>query len=68
MKVKVVHATLGCEDSSCPTIYQNESGDFVIQGFKLKPEDKQNIDLPQGEDAVVVPKEFLQQFVEKQHV
>lgn len=65
MKLNVIHATQGCEDSSCPTVYQNETGDYVIQGFKIKPEDKQSIALPEGEDAIVVPKDFLESFVKK---
>ena len=65
MKLKIVHSTENCNDSTCPTIYQDEtSGSFVIQGFILAPETKAKILIPNGEDVVVVPKEFLKKFLE----
>ena len=66
MKVKIVHSTQGCEDSTCPTIYVNEQGNYVIQGFKIKPTDKKGLNLPRGEDAVEIPADFLKAFIAKQ--
>ena len=66
MKLRVVHATKNCKDSTCPTIYQDEQGRYVIQGFMSKDEDKADINLPNGEDAVGVPKEFMEAFLAKQ--
>ena len=65
MKLKIIHAT-ACEDTACPTIYQDEQGRYVIQGFIIKDEDKAGINLPNGEDSVVVPKEFMEAFLAKQ--
>ena len=67
MQLKVVHATANCNDSTCPTIYQDEqTGNFVIQGFVLKASDKKDISIPEGEDAIVVPAAFLQAYIDKQ--
>ncbi|MEO0899604.1 MAG: hypothetical protein AAFY71_24555 [Bacteroidota bacterium] len=66
MKLNVIHATANCADTTCPTIYQDEQGRYVIQGFIIKAEDKSSINLPEGEDAVVVPKEFIEAFLAKQ--
>ena len=66
MDLRVVHATKNCKESTCPTIYQDEQGRYVIQGFIIKDEDKTGINLPNGEDAVVVPKEFMEAFLAKQ--
>lgn len=67
MRLKVIHSTKKCAESKCPTIYRDEAtGNFVIQGFIMKETDKGDMSIPQGEDAVVVPAEFLQEFIEKQ--
>ena len=65
MELKVIHSTSSCANSSCPTIYINEAGNYVIQGFKLKPVDKSKVDVPKGEDMIEVPAEFLQEFIKK---
>ena len=66
MKLTVIHATTNCDASSCPTIYKDEGNNYVIQGFKMKATDKANITLPEGEDAIVVPADFLNAFIQKQ--
>ena len=64
MQLTVVHSTVNCEDSTCPTIYiDQETGNYVLQGFILKPEDKAKMSIPSGEDAVVVPADFIQAFL-----
>ena len=65
-KFTVIHATQGCADTTCPTIYQDEQGRYVIQGFKMDQTEKDGINLPEGEDAIVVPKDFLESFIQKQ--
>jgi len=66
LELTVIHATQGCEDTTCPTIYQSKDGRFVIQGFKINPADKAGIEIPEGEDAVIVPQEFIEAFLAKQ--
>ena len=66
MKTTVIHSTKNCADSSCPTIYKDEQGNFIIQGFILNHKDKSEISIPEGEDAIVVPADFLMEFVQKQ--
>lgn len=63
LKLKVIHATANCANSTCPTIYKTADGSYVVQGFTIKPEDKAGISLPEGEDAVILPEDFVKQFL-----
>ncbi|MEM7368696.1 MAG: hypothetical protein AAF587_08820 [Bacteroidota bacterium] len=65
MKLTLIQSTLNCETSACPTIYKDEAGNYIIQGFILKPAEKAAISIPEGEDAIRVPADFLQKFIEK---
>lgn len=65
MKLQILHTTANCADTSCPTIYKDEAGNFVIQGFVMQPTEKAGIQIPQGEDAIRVPADFLQAFIDK---
>ena len=65
MQLTPIHFTQNCDNASCPTIYKNEKGNFVIQGFKLKSTDKDSLNLPEEEDLVEVPADFLQAFIDK---
>ena len=64
MKLTIIHTTKNCEDVACPTIYTNEAGNFIIQGFKMDSDQKtnMNIKIPEGEELIEVPKEFLEAF------
>jgi hypothetical protein len=66
MTLKKIFGTPGCDQSSCPTIYQNESGSFFIQGYIVAKNNREGADIPEGEDLVEVPKEFLEAFVKQQ--
>ena len=48
-----------CLTGSCPTIYETDNGEIVIQGFVMSQEDKAKIALAANEDAVIIPKELL---------
>ena len=65
MELRVIHSTQNCDETSCPTIYKTEAGNFVIQGFKINPEDKTKLNVPESEDLVEIPAEFLKAFIEK---
>ena len=65
MKLKVIHATSNCAESSCPTIYQTPEGNFIFQGFKISSSIKSDHGVPNNEDMVELPKEFVQTFLEK---
>lgn len=66
MELTVIHATKNCEDAACPTIYQNEAGNYVIQGFKIAPIQKSGISIPDNEELIELPKEFVQAFIANQ--
>lgn len=65
MKYQVVHETPNCNQSTCPTIYQDDEGNYIIQGFVLNQLEKSNLAIPDGEDAIRVPAAFLSSFVSK---
>ncbi len=66
MKLQKLFETPGCNESSCPTIYQNESGSFFIQGYVVAQDNREGANIPEGEDLVEVPKEFLEAFIKQQ--
>ena len=66
MELTVIHATANCENSACPTIYLNEKGNYVVQGFKLNSAQKSDLQIPEGEDLIELPAEFVQAFIAKQ--
>lgn len=66
MQFTVIHSTLNCADSTCPTIYQTEDGSYVFQGFKVEEKVKADHQVPAGEDMIQVPKEFIDAFLGKQ--
>lgn len=68
MQFTVIHATRNCDESTCPTIYINEAGNFVVQGFKIAQKDKAKINVPDHEDAIEVPSDFLKEFIEKMKI
>ena len=65
MELTVIHATTNCEASSCPTIYKDGEGNFVIQGFKIDELTKSNQQVPANEDMVKIPADFFQEFLAK---
>ena len=48
----------GCHGGHCPTIYETETGSFVIQGYTVTEET--NADLGPGESLVEIPASLLQ--------
>ncbi|SOB84229.1 hypothetical protein [Streptomyces sp. 1331.2] len=55
------------EDGKCPTLYETETGDIVVQGYQLTDPEAlaqlRNV-LP-GETFVVVPRDLLTRFTPK---
>lgn len=44
--------------NSCPTVIGLGEDDVVLQGYKLDAETRHRLNIPEGEDAVVMPKEL----------
>jgi hypothetical protein len=60
--------TGGCPDGgTCPTVYLNERGEYVVQGLKIDRATRAEISeraggaFPDGEDAVVIPAHIVAQ-------
>jgi hypothetical protein len=47
-----------CRDSTCPTVYLDDDGSLVVQGYEVAAED-----LPSGERRVRVPASLLREAV-----
>ncbi|MFI6580312.1 hypothetical protein [Embleya sp. NPDC050493] len=66
MKLRFVGTT--SKDGDCPTLYETENGDFVVQGDRLTdPEALAQLkDVKDGETFVVVPRALLARFAPKE--
>lgn len=53
-------AKMCCNGKHCPSVFEADTGDFVIQGYKPSRETKQVLanGMGPGENATVLPKEF----------
>lgn len=66
MKLNFVGST--SDSGQCPTLYETDSGDWVVQGYELTDEEAlaQLRDVLPGEKFVVVPRELLTRFAPKE--
>jgi len=66
MKLTMLGTTSG--GGNCPTLYETDTGDIVVQGPQLTDPDalEQLKDVLGGEGAVVVPRELLTQYAPKE--
>lgn len=44
--------------NSCPTVIGLGDDDVVLQGYKLDAETRHRLNIPEGEDAIVMPREL----------
>ena len=65
MKLRKLGTT--SQDGGCPTLYETDTGDIVVQGDKLiDPEARKQLsDVLAGEELVVVPRSLLTRFAPK---
>jgi hypothetical protein len=48
------------KDGDSPTLYDTDEGQYVIQGFTVTdPEIRAQLNLPEGEEAIRVPKALM---------
>lgn len=66
MKLRKLGTT--SQDGGCPTLYETETGDIVVQGDRLTdPEARRQLqDVLDGEEFVVVPRTLLTRFAPKE--
>lgn len=57
-----------CKNGTCPTLWGTDDGkDYVAQGYVITvPERLAQLDLPEGETAVMVPAAVLEEFFRAQ--
>jgi hypothetical protein len=44
--------------NSCPTVLGFGDDEVVLQGYKLDAETRRRLNIPDGEDAIVMPREL----------
>ena len=65
MELTIIHST-SCEDTACPTAYIDKAtGNFILQGATLNPEEIAKMNIPDGESALLFTPEFIQALIEK---
>lgn len=66
MKLKFLGTT--SEAGDCPTLYETETGDIVVQGERLTDSEalEQLRDVKDSETFVVVPRELLTRYAPKE--
>jgi hypothetical protein len=66
MKLRMIGTTSG--GGNCPTLYETDSGDIVVQGKRLTDSEalEQLHDVLDGEDFVVVPRTLLTTYTPKE--
>ena len=67
MKTKEIFNLCGSV-GNCPTVYKAEDGDYIIQGYVLESDSKEQLNSTEGEDIVRLPKEFVEKMVESLRV
>lgn len=66
MKLRFIGTT--SDDGNCPTLYETETGDIVVQGDRLTdPEALAQLrDVKDSETFVVIPRELLTRYAPKE--
>ncbi|MDI2126983.1 hypothetical protein [Yinghuangia seranimata] len=58
--MKLTELDSECETGPCPTIYLTDTGELIVQGFKVDdPEALATMQLPESESAVRIPVALL---------
>lgn len=65
LKIIARDADIGCMSGSCPTVYQDETGRFFVQGYQVAKPVENAAKLPQGEGLVEVPEALLRSIAAK---
>lgn len=61
-----VEADEPCEDGKCPTIYETDSGSFVVQGNNAELLfSSEGMALPSHERVVEIPRSVMSDFVQR---
>ena len=66
MKLRMIGTT--SQDGGCPTLYETDTGDIVVQGDRLTDPEAlaQLSDVLEGEEFIVVPRALLTRFAPKE--
>ncbi|QDO20058.1 hypothetical protein FNV65_20560 [Streptomyces sp. S1A1-8] len=60
--MKLTKVASNCESGPCPTVWDTNTTDVIVQGFKVDdPEALETMQLPDNETAVRIPIELLRQ-------
>lgn len=64
LKVIVTMSNVGsCSGSACPTIFEDDMGNYYFQGKVVSNNEKKKLNIPKDEDIVLIPNELIKEFV-----
>ncbi len=67
MKLTFIKKTAESTTGNCPAIYLREDGRYVIQGWKIPADERDQLrDLADNEDAVVIPADVIADILRSQ--
>lgn len=62
--MKLTELVSTCENGPCPTVYATDTGEFIVQGFKVDDaEALATMGMPDTETAVRIPMELIRRLV-----
>lgn len=70
MKIKKVinlapDETVGCMGGNCPSFLLTDDGAVLVQGYMIKEDEKGSLNIPSGEDVVLMPVATLKALAER---
>ena len=56
MKITNVISPRGCYSGACPSLHLTDDGSVLVQGARLRAEERPGLPVPEHEDLVRIPK------------
>lgn len=64
LKLIVTMSNVGpCSGSACPTIFEDDMGNYYFQGKVIPNNEKENLNIPDDEDMVLIPNKLIKEFI-----
>jgi len=64
-RLRMTKAYSGCSAGPCPTVYETNTGELVIQGYKIIGRDRADATVPAHEDIVRIPRELIEEYLRR---
>ncbi len=57
--------TVGCMGGNCPSFLLTDNDEVLVQGYTIKEHEKGSLNIPSGEDVVLMPVATLKALVKR---